>query len=154
MTSPPKKASHTVRNVIIAVAVIAVLIVAGVLVQSLTANNIHVTGSFLTIYYISPTSSGYFGQKFVPFGSPYTFSTDSTHIQSLTIDNNASAPGGGTGSLTVNSISIDPGIFGVGTVSPALPYVISPGSSVTLQIPVQSTDLYSGPLNYSLTVTY
>ncbi|MDG6997511.1 MAG: hypothetical protein JRN15_00160 [Nitrososphaerota archaeon] len=154
MSTQPKKDSHTKRYVVVAVFVIVLLIVAGVFLEYSTMNDVHITGSYLSIWYASSSGGEWFGQQSRPIGSAFATSTDSTFTESLSIDNNASSPGGGTGNLTLATVAINQGQFTIKSISPALPLDLSPGSGVNLKILIQSSSiLYSGPLTYTITVS-
>lgn len=154
MTTQPRKGSRTIRYVVVAGIIIVLLIVAGVFLEYSTANDVHITGSYLSVWYAGVSGGEWFGQQSRPIGSAFATSTDSTFTESLTIDNNASSPGGGTANLTLSTVAINQGQFTVKSISPALPVDLSPGSGVTLKISIQSSSiLYSGPLTYTITVS-
>ena len=153
MAVPPTKVSHTKRSIVIAVAVIALLVVAGVVIEVLTSNQVQVNGTYMNIWYSGPSGSGYFGQTSKISGSPLSVGANSIFTESLTIKNNATAPGGGTGNLSIAKIAIDQQQFLMQSISPGLPYSLDPGSSVTFKFSIRAPGQYSGPLTYTITIS-
>lgn len=103
----PPKISQAKRNIVIVTIVIILAITAGVVIEVLGTTQVHVTGTYLSVWYNSPSSSGYFGPTSRSIGSSFNVTAQSIFTENLTVGNNATAPGGGAGSLSIDGIQID-----------------------------------------------
>jgi hypothetical protein len=137
-----------------AVVVIALLMVAGVVIEYLNnSNQVHVNVVYLSIWQ-NGSSSGYFGQTSRNIGSGFVVVADSVFTKSLTIENNATTlPGSGTQNISISDIEVSPQQFILQFVSPSLPFHLNPRASVTFTITLRSPIQYSGPMTYTLTVS-
>ncbi len=165
MGNKPKKASST--KGVIATVVIVIFIVVFILlayigsgynsngsqsvqpgVQAAPSTTIDITGVNMIIDYTG-VSSGYFGPSSQALGGVGTLSGGSEFTYTITITSSALLL-----SHNINYISVDTPGFSIISISPSLPYSLSPGSDVSITITVQTPNVnYNGPIDFILSTS-
>jgi len=135
---PKRKATkYVVTAVIIVIIVIAIIAIVGNPTVTASINNVN-----LQISYTGSTS-GYLGPTSQVFS--YSNSVSGSQQFSLTLTLTSSAL-----LLThyINSITLNTNGFTLVSISPNLPYSLSPGSSVSFTLTIQAPSYnFNGPLN-------
>ncbi len=161
MTDKPKKASSAKFGVIALIIVIVIFIAIFISfnlgyssngsqniqtsIQSTPSTTIDITGVNLIIDYTG-VSSGYFGPSSQALGGAGTLTGGSEAVYTIVMSSSALLL-----SHNINDISINTPGFSIISISPSLPYSLSPGSNVSITITVQTPNVnYNGPIDFIL----
>jgi hypothetical protein len=132
----------TRSKVFIGVGVVVLVIVVAIGLASLSTPTVQITAVNLEIEYAGFTG-GYFGPSSQSLNGTLSTTAGSTFSYTFTLTSSAVL-------LThaINQISLGTPGFTLISVSPSLPYNVSPGGSVTITIVVRAPNTnYNGPLN-------
>jgi len=133
---------RTRNKVIIGVAVAIILIIIGIAAYFANQPTVQITAINLEIEYTG-LFGGYFGPSSQSIGGALSATAGSTITYTFTLTSNAILL-----THSINQIALDTPGFTLLSVSPSLPYSVSPGGSVSITLEIQVPDTsYVGPLN-------
>lgn len=139
--SPQSPKSRTLRNVGIVVVVVVVAMVSLIIIGAASASTVNITAQNLSFDYTGSTS-GYFGPSFQGGGNSLSVGGGSQFTETITPTNGALLL-----THSINSISVTTPGFTLVTISPNLPYSLTPGSSITFTLTIQAPNTnYNGPI--------
>jgi hypothetical protein len=146
MTATPEK-KHTGRNIGIVVVVVILAFFAYATISGTSANKVNITGANLQISYtnggtyLGPSSQALSGTISVNGGDQITYTITFTTSAWLFTH-------------SINSISMGTSGFTLISVSPNLPYTLSPSSSVAITLTIQTPNAnYNGPITILLSTS-
>jgi len=135
----------TRSKVFIGVGVVVLVIVVAIGLASLSTPTVLITGTNLEIEYTGITG-GYFGPSSQSLGYTTTWPAGDTFSFTFTLTSSAVLL-----THSINQITVDTPGFTLISVSPSLPYNVSPGGSVAITLVIRAPNTnYSGPLNIVL----
>jgi hypothetical protein len=136
---------RTRYKVIIGVAVAILLIIVGIGIVGYLTPTVQITAVNLEIEYTG-IFGGYFGPSSQSLGYATNGPSGGTFSFTFTLTSNAILL-----THSINQITLGTPGFALLSISPSLPYSVSPGGSVTITLVIQAPNTnYIGPLNIVL----
>jgi hypothetical protein len=136
---------RTRYKVIIGVAVAILLIIVGIGIVGYLTPTVQITAVNLEIEYTG-IFGGYFGPSSQSLGGTLSTTAGSTITYTFTLTSNAILL-----THSINQITLGTPGFTLLSISPSLPYSVSPGGSVTITLVIRAPNTnYIGPLNIVL----
>jgi len=133
---------RTRNKVFIGVAVAILLIIVGIGIAGYLTPTVQITAVNLEIEYTG-IFGGYFGPSSQSLGGTLSTTAGSTITYTFTLTSNAILL-----THSINQIALGTPGFALLSISPSLPYSVSPGGSVTITLVIQAPNTnYIGPLS-------